>query len=159
MMVSMKRAIGLPGDHIKLVNKQLVLNGHRVSEPYVYHKTEYLDSYRDDFPSEPNIHVSQGAEDMLRHHVEGGEVVVPPGGYFAMGDNRDSSLDSRYWGFVPRENIVGKPLLIYWSYDAPTDALANPAMSVEHLVDLVEHFPSKTRWRRTFNLIRGYPLQ
>jgi signal peptidase I len=54
---------------------------------------------------------------------------------------------------------VGKPLLIYWSYDAPTDALANPAMSVEHLVDLVEHFPSKTRWRRTFNLIRGYPLQ
>jgi signal peptidase I len=154
-----KRCIGVPGDRIRLVHKQLVLNGHRVSEPYVYHKTEYLDSYRDDFPSEPNIHVSQGAEDMLRHHVEGGEVVVPPGGYFAMGDNRDSSLDSRYWGFVPRENIVGKPLLIYWSYDAPTDALANPAMSVEHLVDLVEHFPSKTRWRRTFNLIRGYPLQ
>jgi signal peptidase I len=154
-----KRCIGVPGDRIKLVHKQLVLNGHRVSEPYVYHKTEYLDSYRDDFPSEPNIHVSQGAEEMLHYHVAGGEVVVPPGGYFAMGDNRDSSLDSRYWGFVPRENIVGKPLLIYWSYDAPTDALANPAMSIEHLVDLVEHFPSKTRWRRTFNLIRGYPLQ
>ncbi|MGO9897258.1 MAG: signal peptidase I, partial [Bryobacteraceae bacterium] len=99
------------------------------------------------------------AEDMLRHHVEGGEVVVPPGGYFAMGDNRDSSLDSRYWGFVPRENIVGKPLLVYWSYDAPTDALANPTMSIEHLVDLVEHFPRKTRWKRTLNLIHGYPLQ
>jgi signal peptidase I len=96
---------------------------------------------------------------MLRHHVVHGEVVVPPGQYFAMGDNRDSSLDSRYWGFVPRANIIGKPLIVYWSYDAPTDALANPAMSIEHLVDLAEHFPSKTRWKRTFNLIRGYPLQ
>jgi len=154
-----KRCIGVPGDHIKLVHKQLVLNGHLANEPYVYHKTEYLDTYRDDFPSQPNIHVSPRAEDMLSKHVAGGEVVVPPGQYFAMGDNRDSSLDSRYWGFVPRENIVGKPLLIYWSYDAPTDALANPAMSIEHLVDLVEHFPSKTRWRRTLGLIHGYPLQ
>jgi signal peptidase I len=154
-----KRCIGVPGDHIKLVHKQLVLNGHFVDEPYVYHKTEYLDTYRDDFPSEPNVHVSARAEDMLRHHVVHGEVVVPPGQYFAMGDNRDSSLDSRYWGFVPRANIIGKPLIVYWSYDAPTDALANPAMSIEHLVDLAEHFPSKTRWKRTFNLIRGYPLQ
>ena len=154
-----KRCIGVPGDRIKLVHKQLVLNGRMVEEPYVYHKTEYLDSYRDDFPSEPNVHVSPRAEDMLRDHVVRGEVVVPPGHYFAMGDNRDSSLDSRYWGFVPRENIIGKPLIIYWSYDAPTDALSNPAMSIEHLVDLVEHFPSKTRWKRTFNLIHGYPLQ
>ena len=60
---------------------------------------------------------------MLHNHVVNGEVVVPPGSYFAMGDNRDSSLDSRYWGFVPRENIIGKPLIIYWSYDAPTDEL------------------------------------
>ena len=62
---------------------------------------------------------------MLQHHVVNGEVVVPPNYYFAMGDNRDSSLDSRYWGFVPRENIIGKPLIIYWSYDAPTDELNN----------------------------------
>ncbi len=64
-----------------------------------------------------------GAIDMLQNHVVNGEVVVPPNSYFAMGDNRDSSLDSRYWGFVPRENIIGKPLVIYWSYDAPTDQL------------------------------------
>ena len=92
---------------------------------------------------------------MLEHHVVNGEVVVPPDSYFAMGDNRDSSLDSRYWGFVPRENIIGKPLIIYWSYDAPTEALSNPTIGVDHLVDLMEHFFTKTRWRRTFMLVHG----
>ena len=76
---------------------------------------------------------------------------MPPDCYFAMGDNRDSSLDSRYWGFVPRDNIIGKPLIIYWSYDAPTEALVGPVTSelVATCVDLVEHFPTKTRWNRT----------
>jgi len=153
-----KRAIGIPGDRIKLVDKQLVLNGRKVQEPYVYHKTEYIDSYRDDFPGEPNVHLAPSALDMLMNHVQGGEVVVPPNCVFAMGDNRDYSLDSRYWGFVPRDNIIGKPLIIYWSYDAPTEDLADPSINVTHLVDLVMHFPTKTRWKRTFNLIHGYPL-
>ncbi len=153
-----KRCIGVPGDHIKLVDKQLILNGKAVKEPYVVHKTEYIDSYRDNFPSEPNMRMADAANDMLNNHVVNGEVVVPPGYYFAMGDNRDSSLDSRYWGFVPRDNIIGKPLIIYWSYDASTEALSRPMMSLEHLLDLVQHFPTKTRWRRTFRLIRGYPL-
>jgi signal peptidase I len=154
-----KRAIGVPGDRIRLENKQLILNGHRPSEPYVYHKTEYIDTYRDNFPSEPNVHVAESAMEMLVSHVQNGEVVVPPNTVFAMGDNRDSSLDSRYWGFVPRENIIGKPLVIYWSYDAPTDQLADPSISVQHILDLVLHFPTKTRWKRTFQLIHGYPLQ
>jgi signal peptidase I len=86
-------------------------------------------------------------------------VVVPPGYYFAMGDNRDSSLDSRYWGFVPRENIIGKPLVIYWSYDASTEALADPAiLNWSHILDMIEHFPTKTRWNRTLRLVHGYPL-
>jgi signal peptidase I len=153
-----KRAIGLPGDRIRLVNKQLILNGKPVNEPYVYHKTEYIDSYRDNFPNEPNLPVVESAHDMLEHHVVNGEVVVPPGYIFAMGDNRDSSLDSRYWGFVPRENIIGKPLIIYWSYDASTEALSSPGISISHLTDLLTHFPTKTRWRRTFQLIHGYPL-
>ncbi|HTS63876.1 MAG TPA: signal peptidase I [Candidatus Acidoferrales bacterium] len=153
-----KRCIGVPGDHIRLVNKQLVLNGKAVNEPYVYHKTEYIDSYRDNFPSEPNVHVAEAAQDMLANHTRNDEVVVPADSYFAMGDNRDSSLDSRYWGFVPRANIVGKPLIIYWSYDAPTEALAKPIMGIDHLLDLVQHFPTKTRWNRTFRLIHGYPL-
>ena len=154
-----KRAIGIPGDHIRLVNKQLILNGKAVLEPYVYHKTEYIDSYRDNFPSDPNVHVVESALDMLQNHVQNGDVVVPAGCIFAMGDNRDSSLDSRYWGFVPRDNIIGKPLIIYWSYDAPTEALANPTIGVDHIIDLVQHFPTKTRWRRTLRLIHGYPLK
>jgi signal peptidase I len=154
-----KRAIGVAGDHIKLMDKKLVLNGKAVDEPYVYHKTEYIDSYRDNFPSDPNVHVSEPAIDMLMNHVKDGEVIVPPGFVFAMGDNRDSSLDSRYWGFVPRDNIIGKPLIIYWSYDAPTEALASPTISITHLIDLVTHFPTKTRWKRTLQLIHGYPLK
>jgi signal peptidase I len=154
-----KRCIGVPGDHIRLVNKQLILNGHAVTEPYVYHKTEYIDSYRDNFPAEPNAHLLGSAPDMLSNHVQNGEVVVPPGFYFAMGDNRDSSLDSRYWGFVPRENIIGKPLVIYWSYDASTEALADPSiLNWSHILDMVEHFPTKTRWNRTLRLVHGYPL-
>jgi signal peptidase I len=154
-----KRCIGVPGDRIRLAHKQLILNGKRVDEPYVYHKVPYLDVYRDDFPGDPNVHVAESALDMLMNHVRDGEVVVPPGNYFAMGDNRDLSLDSRYWGFVPRANIIGKPLVIYWSYDAPTEALADSSFSITHLVDMVAHFPTKTRWRRTFQLIRGYPLK
>jgi len=153
-----KRAIGVPGDRIRLINKQLVLNGKQVQEPYVYHKTEYIDSYRDNFPGDPNLHLLGTAQEMLEQHVKDGEVVVPPNFYFAMGDNRDSSLDSRYWGFVPRENIIGKPLIIYWSYDAPTEALANPTIGIDHILDLIQHFPTKTRWKRTFRLVRPYPL-
>jgi signal peptidase I len=154
-----KRAIGVPGDHIRLVNKQVILNGKPVNEPYVVHKTAYLDSYRDNFPTQPNAPLPPSAMDMLEHHVENGELVVPQGYVFAMGDNRDNSSDSRYWGFVPRENIVGTPLIIYWSFEAPTEDLTNPNIGFDHVVDVVAHFFTKTRWSRTFKLIRGYPLQ
>lgn len=154
-----KRVIGVPGDRIKLEDKQLILNGKRLVEPYKFHKTEYIDSYRDNFPGQPNAAISDLGQRMLEDNVQGGEVVVPPSSYFAMGDNRDSSLDSRYWGFVPRANIIGKPLIIYWSYDAPTERLANPMIGLDHLLDLAQNFFVKTRWRRTFQLIHGYPIQ
>jgi signal peptidase I len=155
-MTFVKRAMGIPGDRIRIVNKQVYRNGVKLDEPYKVHKSDQIDPYRDNFPSEPNSMVYPGAMDMLQNHVVNGEVVVPPGTVFAMGDNRDSSLDSRYWGFVPRENIIGKPLIIYWSYDAPTDQLQDPAIGLEHLKDLGLNFFSKTRWRRTFMLIHGY---
>jgi signal peptidase I len=98
------------------------------------------------------------AVEMLRNNVEDGWLVVPPGRIFAMGDNRDDSLDSRYWGFVPRENIIGKPLIIYWSYDANTESLASSSVNAlsRHFLDLAQHFFTKTRWNRTFRLIHGY---
>jgi signal peptidase I len=153
-----KRCMGVPGDRIRMVNKELFLNGVKLNEPYKVNKTEYIDSYRDNFPSEPNANVYPGALDMLQHHVENGEVVVPPGYFFAMGDNRDSSLDSRYWGFVPRENIIGKPLIIYWSYETSTDRLNNSSISLDHVFDLAQNFFAKTRWRRTFMLLHGYSV-
>jgi signal peptidase I len=152
-----KRCIGVPGDRIRLINKQVYLNGVRLDEPYTYHKSDYIDSYRDNFPGEPNVSVDRRASDMLLNHVTNGEVVVPPNSFFAMGDNRDSSLDSRYWGFVPRENIIGKPLLIFWSYDAPTADLVG--YSADHFIDLAKNFFFKTRWNRELKLVRGYPVQ
>jgi signal peptidase I len=154
-----KRVMGVPGDHLHLVNKQLYLNGHALSEPYVVHKLDYIDSYRDNFPSDPNTPLFAPAQSMLEHNVQAGDVVVPPGHYFAMGDNRDQSLDSRYWGFVPRENIIGKPLIIYWSYEASTEDLSNPSVTIPHLIDVIIHFPTKTRWSRTLRLIHSYPVK
>ncbi|HLH20612.1 MAG TPA: signal peptidase I [Bryobacteraceae bacterium] len=155
-----KRAIGLPGDHIKLVNKQLWLNGHPVNEPYAVHASPYIDPYRDNFPAAPpDMPIEPSAVYMLQHDIQNGELVVPPGYIFAMGDNRDDSSDSRYWGLVPRENIVGTPLIIYWSFEASTADLTNPNIGIDHLIDVIVHFPQKTRWSRTFKLIHGYPLK
>ncbi|MDX1984788.1 MAG: signal peptidase I [Bryobacteraceae bacterium] len=154
-----KRVIGVPGDRIRIENKQLYLNGKALDEPYKVHRTEYIDSYRDNFPSVPNVRLLGMADEMLEKHVANNELVVPGNSYFAMGDNRDESLDSRYWGFVPRENIIGKPLIIYWSYDAPTERLANPAIGLDHVLDLAQNFFTKTRWKRTFMLIRAQQIQ
>jgi signal peptidase I len=154
-----KRVVGVPGDHIKIIDQQVYRNGNKLTEPYVVHKNPYPDSFRDNFPnSEPNLNLLDRARDMLASNVVNGEVVVPPDSFFAMGDNRDNSLDSRYWGFVPRGNIIGKPLIIYWSYNASTESLASSSVNnlASHFLDLAEHFFTKTRWDRTFRLIHGY---
>jgi len=152
-----KRCMGLPGDRIKVVDKEVWLNGHKLVEPYVQHIFPHIEPYRDNFPSEPYGPVYDRARKMLADNVVNGEIVVPEGNYFAMGDNRDNSLDSRYWGFVPRENIIGKPLVIFWSYDAPTEDWVD--YNANHFLDLAKNFFSKTRWDRTLKLVRGYPVQ
>jgi len=116
--VFVKRIAGVPGDRLRIRNKQLFRNGSAVQEPFASHKTEYTDNYRDNFPDLPSAPgVYAAGEAMLKSNVQDGELVVPAGKYFVLGDNRDSSLDSRYWGFVSGQDIIGKPVLIYASYD------------------------------------------
>ena len=152
-----KRVIGTPGDRIRVVDKTVYVNGRALTEPYAQHVSSGLEPYRDNFPSAPSGPVYDRAREMLDHNVVNGEVVVPPQSYFAMGDNRDNSLDSRYWGFVPRENIIGKPLVIFWSYDAPTEDWVD--YNANHFIDLAKNFFSKTRWDRELKLVRGYPIR
>jgi signal peptidase I len=152
-----KRVIGVPGDRIRLVDKQVVRNGVRLVEPYTRHIDPMVDPYRDNFPTAPGISTTPRGVDMFRNHVCDGEVVVPAGMLFALGDNRDNSEDSRYWGFVPREYVVGKPLFVYWSFDAPTADLMS--WSAGHVADVVAHFFTRTRWERTFLVPRSQRAQ
>ena len=122
-----KRVIGVPGDRIRIVNKLVYRNGQALDEPYAVYKTAYLDMYRDNFPAGSDGPLADFTRDMFTRHVAGGEVLVPPGSYFVLGDNRDNSLDSRYWGFVSVSDVIGKPLLVYQSIAAP--ALGNQAQS------------------------------
>jgi signal peptidase I len=142
-----------------MVDKQVIRNGHALMEPYTQHVDPSIEQYRDDFPVRPEVFTTPHGRDMFERHVANGELTVPPGALFVMGDNRDNSSDSRYWGFVPRENIMGKPLIVYWSYDAPSDQLQDSGISLTHVFDLVKNFFPKTRWKRTFMLIHGYPIQ
>ena len=158
-----KRVIGQPGDHIRIRNQQLYRNGVAVKEHYVIHKLPFFSAYRDNFPMDmawldvaPDAKRTALLADMLNHDISDGELVVPPNRYFAMGDNRDNSLDSRYWGLVPRDNIVGKPVMVFWSYDASTEELM-PGSSQEllrHMMSVSGHFLTRTRWNRTFKLVR-----
>lgn len=153
-----KRVIGIPGDRVQLINRQVYINAVLQEEPYVRHIGLVRVPFRDDFPQvdSPDTGVQADWWLQMKKLVEDGRLIVPEGNYFVMGDNRDDSLDSRYWGFVPRANIVGRPLLIYWSMrnigpempEAPTagDKLFHFAYAVTHLFRI-------TRWDRTLRLV------
>jgi signal peptidase I len=150
--------MGVPGDRVRLVHRQVWVNGFPIKEPYVRYNSPIHDVYRDDFPQVD--YIAPGEEPLwfkqLKQLVKRGELVVPAGQYFVMGDNRDESLDSRYWGFVPRENIIGSPLLIYWSISNPYNdfpAASSPGDKLFHFAYAVTHLVQITRWDRTFRLV------
>jgi signal peptidase I len=152
-----KRLIGLPGDRIRLDNQQVIRNGIRLVEPYTQHIPAFPDAYRDNFPLAPEPRTTPRGREMFENHVRDGEVIVPPDMFFVLGDNRENSEDSRYWGFVPRSYVVGKPLFVYWSYDASTEDLQG--WTLNHAVDVALHFFTRTRWERTFLVPRSAPAQ
>jgi signal peptidase I len=152
-----KRVIGLPGDRIRLDRQQVIRNGRRLTEPYVQHIATYPDSYRDNFPLTPEADTTPRGRDMFASHVLNGEVIVPPQALFVLGDNRENSEDSRYWGFVPRSYVIGKPLFVYWSYDASTADLQG--WTLTHILDLTQHFFTRTRWERTLTVPRSQTAQ
>jgi len=153
-----KRVVGVPGDRIHLSNRVLYVNGVAMKEPYVHHSSQVHDSYRDEFPrlSVPVPEVTSKWWLQMHKLVEDGQLIVPEGYYFALGDNRDESLDSRYWGFVPQENIIGSPWLIYWSVRNPQEEMpvaASPGDKLYRFAYAVTHLFQITRWDRTLRVI------
>jgi signal peptidase I len=150
-----KRVIGVPGDRVHLYRGKVFVNDKAVDDSaFAIHKSEQFDSYRDNFPAGNYISPEVNSRWWVEMHnvVHQGEIVVPANKYFVMGDNRDESLDSRYWGFVPRENIIGRPFLIYWSVRSPETALSDGKLG--RLLYTLVHLPEDARWDRTFRLVR-----
>jgi signal peptidase I len=156
-----KRVIGLPGDHLKIVDQQVYVNGKPLNEPYVVHdpNSGYGDPLNYNFPPVGNqMYLSSLQPEWarnIRKYTQGDELVVPPGKYFAMGDNRDHSLDSRYWGFVDRGAIMGRPFLIYWSINANSADYGNASFGERILAifDTLMHLPARTRWNRMLHTV------
>jgi signal peptidase I len=151
-----KRIVGVPADRLHLSNGVLIRNGQPVKESYVVRNGTYI-PYRDNFPAVPpneDEGLTPQWQAELGSHIHDGEIVVAPRSYFAMGDNRDNSYDSRYWGFVPEADIVGRPLFIYWSFEeSPDDYLkTTPSDRIRHSMRVVLHFFDQTRWDRTLKM-------
>ncbi|MGH9318029.1 MAG: signal peptidase I [Thermoanaerobaculia bacterium] len=134
--VLVKRAVGTPGTTIQVQEGRLFINREPANEAYVQHG-----------PHDPN---PGDPRDFF------GPFIVPPGDYFGMGDNRDNSLDSRFWGPIPRANIFGRPFLLYWSYEAEPNSHIWRGLidKIRQLASVAIHFFSRTRWDRMFRLVR-----
>jgi len=149
-----KRVIGLPGDHIRIVSDKVYVNGSRVPEPYVVHDPTAADPVVANYPPTDRHFMQYGLRPewagQIMNYVQRDELIVPPAHYFVMGDNRDRSWDSRYWGFVDRDAVIGRPMLIYWSVDATSGDYGDRSVSgtVHGIEGTIAHLPSRTRWHR-----------
>jgi signal peptidase I len=154
-----KRVIGVPGDRIHLRNGRVFVNGEERFEPYTVMKAYGPNFYRDNFPTTraeiPPSVTSEWWNDFPQL-IRNGDLLVPEDSYFVMGDNRNNSSDSRYWGLVPRESIEGRPLMIYFSISPapPATTPANASVRMERFTARMWHLPEVIRWRRAFHFVR-----
>ena len=155
-----KRAIGLPGDRLKILNHQVYINGELLDEPYKRHDAAMPVRLNEQFPP-LNAYAGHYADadwaEKLPGLVEGDEIIIPEGKYFALGDNRDNSQDSRYWGLVDRSNIIGRPLVIYWSFARSSDEEEEEeeeAFAGGPPANGLTAFISRARWKRFLRLVR-----
>ena len=160
-----KRVIGEGGDVIRIVDKRVYLNGKPLEEPYAWHSDSEIFPLRDNFPPPVNeiesLPESWGLDPIwasqMPEYIESGGLRVPKGFLFVMGDNRDDSSDSRFWGFVPLKNVTGEPLFVYWSYNAPSKAWLDDSLEGRLRFDgsILMNFLQKTRWSRIGKVFRN----
>jgi len=156
-----KRVVGLPGDRLRIADGRVTVNGVPLSEPYVAFEPAARNPFRDDFPA--RVYTDPNVEPLWWRQMQGlvrnGELVVPPGQYFVLGDNRNYSKDSRFWGFVSRQQIAARPLVIYFSLFHPssTDVEQNVPPAADdklgHDRELSARFSGFARWNRIFHLV------
>jgi signal peptidase I len=151
--------VGLPGDRLRIDSGQVWINGQLLPEPYAAFEPALANPFRDEFPArvytDPQVDPNWWKQ--MQGLTRNGELVIPPGQFFVLGDNRNHSEDSRYWGFVPREQIVARPLVIYFSVKRPstTDVEQEASMNeLAHNGELATRLAEFARWKRIFRVVR-----
>jgi signal peptidase I len=141
--ILIQRVIAVPGDHLRIARKVVILNGTALDEKYVTHEAGEDEFYPEYFPNEVDLPGCGEGHEMLSRQVVNGEIVVPAGNYFVLGDNRENSIDSRCWGFVSSGDLVGKPLMIYDSIERTSEQAFDPNRG----------FLGHRRWARLFKVL------